>query len=79
MRLVQAVGTDIPAALVVYRETSPKGIAGLLASKCVEKYSVSTIVLVPSAILGQVIGSGRSTAGVDLVETLRPLEDLLLR
>jgi single-stranded-DNA-specific exonuclease len=77
--LVQAVGTDIPAALVVYRETVPKGIAGLLASKCVERYSVPSIVLVPSAIPGQVVGSGRSTAGVDLVETLRPLEDMFLR
>jgi single-stranded-DNA-specific exonuclease len=77
--LVQAVGTDIPAALVVYRETSPKGIAGLLASKCVERYSVPTIVLVPSTIPGQVVGSGRSIAGVDLVETLRPLADLFLR
>jgi single-stranded-DNA-specific exonuclease len=77
--LVQAVGTDIPAALVVYRETSPKGIAGLLASKCVERYSVPSIVLVPSTIPGQVVGSGRSTAGVDLLEVLRPLEDMFLR
>jgi single-stranded-DNA-specific exonuclease len=77
--LVQTVGTDIPAGLVVYRETSPKGIAGLLASKCVERYSVPSIVLVPSTIPGQVVGSGRSTAGVDLLETLRPLEDMFLR
>ena len=39
---------------------SPKGIAGLLASKCVERYSVPSIVLVPSTIPGQVVGSGRS-------------------
>jgi single-stranded-DNA-specific exonuclease len=36
--LVESIGTNIPAGLVVYRETSPKGIAGLLASKCVERY-----------------------------------------
>jgi single-stranded-DNA-specific exonuclease len=77
--LVQTVGADIPAALVVYRETCPKGIAGLLASKCVERYSVPCIVLAPSTIPGQVVGSGRSTTGVDLVETLRPLADLFLR
>jgi single-stranded-DNA-specific exonuclease len=77
--LVESVGTNIPAGLVVYRVTSPKGIAGLLASKCVEKYAVPSIVLVPSTIRDQVVGSGRSVPGVDLVETLRPLGELFLR
>jgi single-stranded-DNA-specific exonuclease len=77
--LVESVGANIPAGLVVYREMSPKGIAGLLASKCVERYSVPSIVLVPSTMPGQVVGSGRSVAGVDLVETLRPLGELFLR
>jgi single-stranded-DNA-specific exonuclease len=77
--LVESLETNIPAGLVVYRETSPKGIAGLLASKCVEKYSVPSIVLVPSTIPGQVVGSGRSVPGVDLLETLRPLGALFLR
>jgi len=77
--LVESVGTKAPAGLVVYRETSPKGIAGLLASKCVERYSVPSIVLVPSTTPGLVIGSGRSVPGVDLVETLRPLGELFLR
>jgi single-stranded-DNA-specific exonuclease len=36
-------------------------------------------VLVPSTIPGQVVGSGRSVPGVDLVETLRPLGELFLR
>ncbi len=84
--LVESIGTNIPAGLVVYRETSPKGIAGLLASKCVERYSVPSIVLVPSTIPGQVVGSGRSIAGIDLVKTLDRLrtcffasEDMLKR
>jgi single-stranded-DNA-specific exonuclease len=64
--LVDSVGTNIPAGLVVYRETSPKGIAGLLASKCVERYAVPSIVLVPSTTPGLVVGSGRSVPGVDL-------------
>jgi single-stranded DNA-specific DHH superfamily exonuclease len=51
----------------------------LLASKCIERYAVPSIVLVPSTIPGQVVGSGRSVPGVDLFETLRPLEKLLLR
>ena len=77
--LVESVGTNIPTGLVVYREKSPKGIAGLLASKCVERYSVPSIVLVPSTTPGLVVGSGRSDPGVDLVETLRPLGELFLR
>jgi len=77
--LAESVGTKTPAGLVIYRETSPKGIAGLLASKCVERYSVPSIVLVPSTISGQVVGSGRSVPGIDLLETLRPLGELFLR
>jgi single-stranded-DNA-specific exonuclease len=77
--MVESVGTNVPAGLVVYREMSPKGIAGLLASKCIERYSVPSIVLVPSTTPGQVVGSGRSIAGIDLVETLRPLGELFLR
>jgi single-stranded-DNA-specific exonuclease len=77
--LVESVGAIVPAGLVVYRERSPKGIAGLLASKCVERYSVPSIVLVPSTIPGQVVGSGRSVSGVDLFEALRPFSELLFR
>ena len=77
--LVESIGAYTPAGLVIYRERSPKGIAGLLASKCVESYSVPSIVLVPSTIPGQAVGSGRSIAGVDLIEILRPLGELFLR
>lgn len=77
--LIESVGVNIPAGLVVCRERSPKGIAGLLASKCVERYSVPSIVLVPSTVPGHVVGSGRSVPGIDLVETLRPLRELFLR
>jgi len=59
-----------PAALVLYRETCPKGIAGLLAAKCVERFKVPTIVLAPSLEPGLVVGSGRSVAGFDLAEAL---------
>jgi single-stranded-DNA-specific exonuclease len=77
--LVESIGTNTPAGLVVYRETSPKGIAGLLASKCVERYSVPSIVLAPSTTPGQVVGSGRSVPSVNLFETLEPLKELFLR
>jgi single-stranded-DNA-specific exonuclease len=77
--LAESVGTKTPAGLVVYRETSPKGIAGLLASKCVERYAVPSIVLVPTTTPGIVVGSGRSAPGIDLVEILRPHAKLFLR
>jgi single-stranded-DNA-specific exonuclease len=77
--LMESVGANIPAGLVIYRETSPKGVAGLLASKCVERYSVPSIVLVPSTTPGLVVGSGRSVPSVDLIETLRPFRELFLR
>ena len=77
--LVQSVGTNIPAGLVVYRETSQKGVAGLLASKCVERYSVPSIVLVPATTPCLVVGSGRSMPGIDLVEHLRPFSSLFVR
>jgi single-stranded-DNA-specific exonuclease len=72
--LVESIGTNTPAGLVVYRESSPKG-----ASKCVERYAVPSVVLVPSTIPGQVVGSERSVPGIDLVETLEPLKGLFLR
>ena len=59
-----------PPALVLYREACPKGIAGLLAAKCVERFKVPTIVLAPAPEPGLVVGSGRSVAGFDLAEAL---------
>jgi single-stranded-DNA-specific exonuclease len=59
-----------PPALVLYRERCPKGIAGLLAAKCVERFGVPSIVLSPSPEPGLAVGSGRSVAGFDLAEGL---------
>ena len=59
-----------PPVLVLYREACPKGIAGLLAAKCVERFNVPTIVLAPSPEPGLAVGSGRSVAGFDLAAAL---------
>lgn len=59
-----------PPALVLYRERCPKGIAGLLAAKCVERFRVPSVLLAPSPEPGLVVGSGRSVAGFDLAEAL---------
>jgi len=68
-----------PSALALYRERCPKGIAGLLAAKCVERFRVPSIVLVPSAEPGLAVGSGRSVAGFDLAEGLEQFRKFFRR
>jgi single-stranded-DNA-specific exonuclease len=77
--LVESLAKPIPAALVLYGESYPKGILGLLASKCVERFFVPAIVLAPAATPGMAVGSGRSVEGFDLVDGLRQCERLLTR
>jgi single-stranded-DNA-specific exonuclease len=77
--LAASISGPTPAALVVYRESCPKGILGLLASKCVERWSVPAIVLAPSASAGFAVGSGRTVEGFDLVEGLKRCERFLTR
>jgi len=77
--LAGSLPNGTPAAIIAFRETCPRGIAGLLASKCVERYSVPSIVLTPAPDPEFVVGSGRSVPGLDLVEALNPLKRLLTR
>jgi len=67
------------SALVLYRERCPKGIAGLLAAKCVERFGVPSIVLAPSPEPGLAVGSGRSVAGFDLAEGLEQFRTFFRR
>jgi single-stranded-DNA-specific exonuclease len=76
--LIESVAMPLPAALVVYGEY-PKGILGLLASKCVERFSVPAIVLSSSVTPGMAVGSCRSVKGFDLVEGLMRCEKFLTR
>jgi single-stranded-DNA-specific exonuclease len=68
-----------PPALVLYREACPKGIAGLLAAKCVERFNVPSIVLAPSPESGLAVGSGRSVAGFDLAAALEQFRGFFKR
>jgi len=77
--LTRSLPNDPPAAIVAYREACPRGIAGLLASKCVERYSVPSLVLAPAPHPGFIVGSGRSVPGYDLVDGLNPFRELLTR
>jgi single-stranded-DNA-specific exonuclease len=77
--LAGSLSSGATAAMVAFREACPRGIAGLLASKCVDRYSVPSIVLTPAPDRGFVVGSGRSVPGLDLVEALNPFKRLLTR
>jgi single-stranded-DNA-specific exonuclease len=78
-KLCAEIPRPVPPALVLYQESCPKGIAGLLAAKCVERFSVPSIVLAPSPELGLMVGSGRSVAGFDLAEALEQFRGFFQR
>jgi len=77
--ILREMAGNCPSAVVLYRELAPKGIAGLLASKCVEHFGVPSIVLVSSGSNGVAVGSGRSVAGFDLEAELRSVRKLFER
>jgi single-stranded-DNA-specific exonuclease len=77
--LCTEISQPCPPALVFYRERCPKGIAGLLAAKCVERFGVPSIVLAPSTESGLAVGSGRSVAGFDLAEGLEQFRTFFRR
>jgi single-stranded-DNA-specific exonuclease len=68
-----------PAALMLYREDCPKGIAGLLAAKCVEHFRVPSIVLAPAPEPGLAVESGRSVADFNLAEALEQFRGIFKR
>ena len=77
--LCAEIAQPAPPALVLYRKTCPKGTAGLLAAKCVERFGVPSIVLAASPEPGLVVGSGRSVAGFDLVGGLEQFRGFFKR
>lgn len=77
--LCAEIQESAPAALVVYRDSCPRGVVGLVASRSVERFSVPTIVLAPSPLPGLTVGSGRSLKGFDLIEGLEQSRHLLTR
>jgi single-stranded-DNA-specific exonuclease len=78
-QLCRAMARETPAAVVLFCEQAPKGIAGLLASKCVERFGIPSIILVPSGVPGMAVGSGRSVPGFDLEAQLQNFSPLFDR
>jgi single-stranded-DNA-specific exonuclease len=65
-------------ALVFYSPDIPKGILGIIAGR------VTSLLGVPSVVLsrggkGELVGSSRSPEGLDIVEVLKELEDLMIK
>ncbi|RDC65889.1 single-stranded-DNA-specific exonuclease RecJ [Adhaeribacter pallidiroseus] len=60
---------------VLYKETWHKGVVGIVASRCIEKYYRPTIILTQSN--GKAMGSARSVPGFDVHSAIVECADLL--
>jgi len=60
---------------VLFKENWHKGVIGIVASRCIEKYYRPTVILTESNNLAT--GSARSVAGFDLYEAISKCSDLL--
>ena len=60
---------------VLYKNDWHKGVIGIVASRCIEKYYRPTIILTASQ--DKVAGSARSVAGFDVYEAIEDCADLL--
>jgi single-stranded-DNA-specific exonuclease len=60
---------------VLYKEDWHKGVIGIVASRCIEKYHRPTIILTHSH--GKAAGSARSVPGFDVYEAIEACSDLL--
>ena len=62
-------------ATVLFREDWHKGVIGIVASRCIDKYYRPTIILTKSN--GKATGSARSVDGFDIYEAISQCADLL--
>lgn len=60
---------------VLYKEDWHKGVIGIVASRCIEKYHRPTIILTQSH--GKAAGSARSVPGFDVYEAIEECSELL--
>lgn len=69
--------TTIPKSTVLFKADWQKGILGIVAARCIEKYHRPTIIL--TEYEGKITGSGRSIAGFNLHEAIAQCADVLLQ
>jgi single-stranded-DNA-specific exonuclease len=76
--LIESSEESISAfSTVLFRETWHKGVIGIVASRCIEKYHRPTIILTQSD--GKLVGSGRSVPGFDLYAALEACSQHLIQ
>jgi single-stranded-DNA-specific exonuclease len=63
------------SSTVLFKNTWSKGVIGIVASRCIEKYYRPTIILTESN--NKITGSARSIQGFDLYEAIEACSDLL--
>jgi single-stranded-DNA-specific exonuclease len=63
------------SSTVLFKESWSKGVIGIVASRCIEKYYRPTVILTESN--GKLTGSARSVHGFDLYEAIEACGDLL--
>jgi len=77
---IQQIGDQVehkPQVLVVYDPDWSIGVAGLIASRLVDKYYLPVFVF--GQINGRIAGSGRSVEGFDCTLALQATKDLFLK
>jgi single-stranded-DNA-specific exonuclease len=60
---------------VLFKNTWHKGVIGIVAARCIEKYYRPTVILTESN--NKITGSARSVMGFDLYEAILKCSDLL--
>ncbi len=76
---VEMIGRDMPEApaTVVYAPHWNKGVIGIVAARCIERFYRPTIVLTESE--GLLVGSARSVEGFDVHAAIGACADLLVK
>ena len=78
LAMIEADGkTRNARSTVLFKETWHKGVIGIVASRCIEKFYRPTVILTQSN--GVITGSARSVHGFDLYNAIEACGDLLLK
>ncbi len=73
---LQALGPDLPPAIVLWSDRWHPGVLGIVASRLMERYHRPTILIASGPDEGK--GSGRSIPGFDVCQALQECRDHLI-
>ncbi|GAB4337312.1 MAG: single-stranded-DNA-specific exonuclease RecJ [Flammeovirgaceae bacterium] len=75
LQMIEEQGLQKAKSTVLYKHDWHKGVIGIVASRCIEKYYRPTIILTESN--GKITGSARSVSGFDIHEAIASCKELL--